>query len=248
MLIKSHKLYSFLVGQLATQSDIQELYPSPSQINLSLILRVHPALNGKLRHSRPRESKGDEENNGKLPHNAAFQEQSDPYSWFPDAWLRLSAGPTYNLKPSPGPSSSAPSPTPSSHSSLAGSISSELSLKDFFLRELIPRFQQPARGRSERINRFRYCESLTADECFARLQEAASAKEAAASRRGRGKGRGRARGRGGSAVAATPTQRSRSRSPLSSSYEEEESECCRCGTSGTDTNWIQYDICDSWFH
>ncbi|GFO02955.1 pogo transposable element with krab domain [Plakobranchus ocellatus] len=147
-------------------------------------------------------------------------------------------------EPSPGPSSSASSPTPSSHSSLTGSKSSDLFLKDFFLRELTPRFQQSARGRSECVNRFCYGESLTADECFERLQEAALAKEAAAFQRGRGRGRGR----GGSAVAATPTQRSRSRSPLASSYKEEDSECRRCGTSGTDIKWIQCDICDSWFH
>ncbi|GFO18060.1 hypothetical protein PoB_004456500 [Plakobranchus ocellatus] len=34
---------------------------------------------------RPGESKGGEESNGKLPHNAACQEQSGTYCWFPDA-------------------------------------------------------------------------------------------------------------------------------------------------------------------
>ncbi|GFN93671.1 hypothetical protein PoB_002017700 [Plakobranchus ocellatus] len=33
------------------------------------------------------ESKGGEESNGKLPHNVVRQEQSGPYSWFPDAWI-----------------------------------------------------------------------------------------------------------------------------------------------------------------
>ncbi|GFO27469.1 hypothetical protein PoB_005397400 [Plakobranchus ocellatus] len=39
----------------------------------------------KLDLLRSGESKGGEESNGKLPQNAVCQEQSGPYSWFPDA-------------------------------------------------------------------------------------------------------------------------------------------------------------------
>ncbi|GFO14689.1 hypothetical protein PoB_004119400 [Plakobranchus ocellatus] len=58
-----------LVGQLATNSKVQGSNPSPGQINLLLLLQDHPALNGLL---RPSENKGDEESNGKLPHNATY--------------------------------------------------------------------------------------------------------------------------------------------------------------------------------
>ncbi|GFO14030.1 hypothetical protein PoB_004053500 [Plakobranchus ocellatus] len=37
---------------------------------------------------RPCESKGGEENNGKLPHMAVFQEHPGPYSWFVDVWTK----------------------------------------------------------------------------------------------------------------------------------------------------------------
>ncbi|GFO11686.1 hypothetical protein PoB_003819100 [Plakobranchus ocellatus] len=73
---------------VAIKSEVRGSYPSPSQINLSLLLRVHPALNGYLGLLRPGESKGGEESNGKLPHNAVCQEQPEPYSWLPDAWTK----------------------------------------------------------------------------------------------------------------------------------------------------------------
>ncbi|GFO03516.1 hypothetical protein PoB_003002100 [Plakobranchus ocellatus] len=44
-----------------------------------------PQISGLI---RPSKSKGGEESNGKLPHNAICQEQSGPYSWFPDAWIK----------------------------------------------------------------------------------------------------------------------------------------------------------------
>ncbi|GFO26688.1 hypothetical protein PoB_005319300 [Plakobranchus ocellatus] len=39
----------------------------------------------------PGESKGGEESNGKLPHDAVCQEQSEPYFRFPDAWTKHGA-------------------------------------------------------------------------------------------------------------------------------------------------------------
>ncbi|GFO28378.1 hypothetical protein PoB_005488300 [Plakobranchus ocellatus] len=68
------------------QSKVRGSNPSPGQVNFSLLLCVHPALSGLLGLLRPCESKGGEESNGKLPHNAVCQEQSGPYSWFSDAW------------------------------------------------------------------------------------------------------------------------------------------------------------------
>ncbi|GFN79989.1 hypothetical protein PoB_000649500 [Plakobranchus ocellatus] len=73
---------AYLVGQLATKSEVRGADPSSGQVNFSLLLCVHPALNGL---SRPGESKGGKESIGKLPYNAVCQEQSGPYSWFVDA-------------------------------------------------------------------------------------------------------------------------------------------------------------------
>ncbi|GFN83699.1 tho complex subunit 6 homolog [Plakobranchus ocellatus] len=76
---------SSLVGQSATKSKVRGSIPTPGKVSFSMLLCVHPALNGELGLLRPGESKGGEESNGKLPHNAVCQEQSGPYSWFPDA-------------------------------------------------------------------------------------------------------------------------------------------------------------------
>ncbi|GFN88606.1 hypothetical protein PoB_001511200 [Plakobranchus ocellatus] len=67
-----------LAEQLATKSDVRSSNPCPGPANFSLLLCVHPALNGQLGLLRPGESKGAEESNVKLPHNAVCQEQSGP--------------------------------------------------------------------------------------------------------------------------------------------------------------------------
>ncbi|GFN90518.1 hypothetical protein PoB_001702400 [Plakobranchus ocellatus] len=77
-----------LVGQLATQSEVRGSNPSPGQANFPLLLCVHPALKGLLGLLRPGESKGGEESNGKLSHNACMPRTIRTYSWFPDAWTK----------------------------------------------------------------------------------------------------------------------------------------------------------------
>ncbi|CAE1272267.1 unnamed protein product [Acanthosepion pharaonis] len=115
-----------------------------------------------------------------------------------------------------------------------------LGLKDFFLKQLQPRFSMST-GRSARVQRFRYGESLTSEESLKRAREAAEAKEAATTR---GKGEGKGKGRGKQTQREeSPCNSNRSRSPVSSDNEE----CKRCGQSGGN-NWIQCDICDSWYH
>ncbi|CAE1301324.1 RSF1 [Acanthosepion pharaonis] len=117
-----------------------------------------------------------------------------------------------------------------------------LGLKDFFLKQLQPRFSMST-GRSARVQRFRYGESLTSEESLKRAREAAEAKEAATTReRGKGKGKGKGRGKQ-TKREESPCNSNRSRSPVSSDNEE----CKRCGQSGGN-NWIQCDICDSWYH
>ncbi|GFO46721.1 hypothetical protein PoB_007322600 [Plakobranchus ocellatus] len=76
---------SSLVGWSATKSEVRGSNPSPGQVNFSMLLCVHPALNGYLGLLRPGESKGGEESSGKLPRNAVCQNQSRSYFWFPDA-------------------------------------------------------------------------------------------------------------------------------------------------------------------
>ncbi|GFO18265.1 hypothetical protein PoB_004477000 [Plakobranchus ocellatus] len=74
-----------LVGQLATSRRRSEVRIPVRATSIFHCSCVHPALNGKLGLLRPGESKGGEESNGKLPHNAVCQEQSGPFSWLPDA-------------------------------------------------------------------------------------------------------------------------------------------------------------------
>ncbi|GFN78471.1 hypothetical protein PoB_000497700 [Plakobranchus ocellatus] len=73
-----------LVGQLATKSEVSGVrIPVRAKSILSLFIRVHPPQNGWLGLLRPGKSKGGEECNGKLPHNALCRVKSGPYSWFP---------------------------------------------------------------------------------------------------------------------------------------------------------------------
>ncbi|GFO05301.1 Dde-domain-containing protein [Plakobranchus ocellatus] len=146
------------------------------------------------------------------------------------------SSPALPLPISPAPTSSlSRSATPPPSSVLSQAVSP--SFKHFFLEHISPRFQASSRGRSARVQRFWYGESLTFAACIQRLAEATAAKEATT--RGRGKGRSKGKGK---KTASRP--RSRSRSPLSESDNEQTSSCNRCGhTQGT--NWVQ---CDLWYH
>ncbi|GFO39440.1 hypothetical protein PoB_006594500 [Plakobranchus ocellatus] len=76
-----------LVGQLATNQKPQGRIPvrAKSIYHCSSVSTQHVWIAWTI---GPDESKGGEESNGKLSHNAACQEQSGPYSWFPDAWTK----------------------------------------------------------------------------------------------------------------------------------------------------------------
>ncbi|KAL8615791.1 hypothetical protein ACOMHN_040286 [Nucella lapillus] len=123
----------------------------------------------------------------------------------------------------------------------ASSPSPVRSLKDFFMKQLQPRFINGG-GRSARVHRFRYGESLTSEESLQRAREAQEAKEAATTR-GRGTGKGKGQGKR-TQQEESPSNRSRSRSPVSEGDNEECRLCCQTGGN----NWIQCDICDSWYH
>ncbi|KAK3765050.1 hypothetical protein RRG08_023568 [Elysia crispata] len=92
-----------------------------------------------------------------------------------------------------------------------------------FLKQITPRLNPSAKGRSERVQRFRYGESLTSDECLARLQEVAASKEAA--KRGKGKGRGKKSSTDRKAGKSPQRPRSLLRQATTSD------ECFRCGQS-----------------
>ncbi|GFS22965.1 nucleic-acid-binding protein from mobile element jockey [Elysia marginata] len=89
---------------------------------------------------------------------------------------RPSTPPDSRMSPSPSASasSSRPSTPPSGNSSI----------KDYFLKQLQPRFAQASgRGRSARVMRFRYGESLAGEECLQRLREEADKKKTVADSR-----------------------------------------------------------------
>ncbi|GFO23090.1 hypothetical protein PoB_004959500 [Plakobranchus ocellatus] len=81
-----------LVGQLATIQDVRGSILRPGQIRFSLLLCVHPTLNGYLGLLRPGDSKGGEESNDKLPQMPYAKNNQDPTPGFP--MLGLSVGPT----------------------------------------------------------------------------------------------------------------------------------------------------------
>ena len=137
-------------------------------------------------------------------------------------------------------------------------------VRDFFLKSLQPRFSGTngtTRGRSARIQRFRYGESLTSDDCFQRMREEAEKKASAASR-GRGRGRGRGQSRlsnksrspqpSTSRRSPSPSTSRRSPSPSTSRrspspFESDDTPCKGCDQPGGE-NWISCDLCDSWYH
>ncbi|GFN89623.1 LOW QUALITY PROTEIN: reticulocyte-binding protein 2 homolog a [Plakobranchus ocellatus] len=93
-----------------------------------MLFCVHPALNGYLGLLRPGESKGDEESNGELPHNAVCQKQSGPYSWFSDAWTKRGTHFTLigiRCLATSGDCREGKSPSPRSRAVIVGVIQSE---------------------------------------------------------------------------------------------------------------------------
>ena len=164
--------------------------------------------------------------------------------------------PTPSL-PVASPDAILPVPTPTPLTPIpSASVSPEpstsvTSIRDFFLKRLQPRFagnNSTGRGRSARIQRFRYGVSLIGDECVARLREQENRKASTA----RGKGTGRGRGkqsrrvkvcRSRSPGPAPPTSQ---RSP-SSSTSEDDTPCEKCGKSGGE-RWISCDVCDMRYH
>ncbi|XP_041378512.1 PHD finger protein ALFIN-LIKE 6-like [Gigantopelta aegis] len=147
-----------------------------------------------------------------------------------------------------------PSTSPSALSSPPHSI------KDFLLKQLTPQFAKSSRGRSARVQRFRYGESLTTSECIERTMEENARKEVAT--RGRGAGRkGKGRGKTSASSTArnsigsqnpqpsTSRRQSRSRSPIGRSDDDDDVPCNRCGLIGESNSlWVQCDLCDSWYH
>ncbi|GFO37764.1 hypothetical protein PoB_006426900 [Plakobranchus ocellatus] len=76
-------------GNLYRISQVRGSNPSPSQAKFhcsSLLLCTH------LAGLSPGPCKGGEKSNGKLPQNTVCQEQSEPYSWFTDAWNKHHRG------------------------------------------------------------------------------------------------------------------------------------------------------------
>ncbi|GFO35083.1 hypothetical protein PoB_006158800 [Plakobranchus ocellatus] len=71
----SDKAVGYQVGGLRFESQSE-----PSQFSIALLC---PPSTKRVARG---ESKGGEENNGKLTHNAVCQAQSGPNSWFPDDW------------------------------------------------------------------------------------------------------------------------------------------------------------------
>ncbi|RUS88034.1 hypothetical protein EGW08_004200 [Elysia chlorotica] len=95
---------------------------------------------------------------------------------------------TTSANSSPGPSS----PHPAGPSTPASApVSNPAGIRSFFLEQLKPHFSHRGRGRSARVQRFLYGESLTEDDCVRRLRE-----EATKRLRVRGKARGKGKGRG----------------------------------------------------
>ena len=76
------------VERLTTKPEILSLKHSPDQKVFKLSC-VHPTLNGQLSLFRLSESKGDKENDRKLPHNVVCQGKSVPHSWFPYARIKF---------------------------------------------------------------------------------------------------------------------------------------------------------------
>ena len=147
------------------------------------------------------------------------------------------------------------------HRSTSPSTSpSTMSVRDFFLKRLQPRFARhkgTGRGRSARIQRFRYGESLTSEECVARLAENETRKTSNQQGQGRGRGRGRgtgiSRSRSPRQSTSQAPQPSASRanlpsSPSSSTCSEDDNALCKKCRSSEGERWISCDVCDNWYH
>ncbi|KAL8564698.1 hypothetical protein ACOMHN_004191 [Nucella lapillus] len=141
-------------------------------------------------------------------------------------------------QPQAGPSSTSSTgvPQPQAGPSSSSTSPHSVGIGQFFLQQVLQSQSTSAtRGRSARVQRYRYGESLTEEETINRLRES----QAGDKRKGKGKGKGK----------KTPQSesRSRSRSPISEKSDEGQAVCRRCGEPD-DLNWVQCDICDEWFH
>lgn len=118
--------------------------------------------------------------------------------------------------------------------------SASTSVRDFFLQRLTPRSTNNVRGRggASRLQRFRYGESLTSDECLARMQKEKGTTHA----RGRGRGKGKAK-----STNSQPSLRETASPASSSSSEEDNTPCNKCKQTGG-SRWISCDLCDKWYH
>lgn len=157
--------------------------------------------------------------------------------------VRLTPSTSTTAQPSPASDSQQPPSTSQQSASTSSGTSTPTSegssLKDFFMKQFEQSFRIQNSGRSARIQRFRYGECLTSEESAQRAREAVAAK-------GKGKGKGKGKSKGKGKRPASPSSRSRSRSPLAENQETEE-QCGRCGQS-EGINWVQCDICDTWYH
>ncbi|KAL8573833.1 hypothetical protein ACOMHN_029281 [Nucella lapillus] len=143
-------------------------------------------------------------------------------------------------QPQAGPSSTSSTgvPQPQAGPSSSSTSPHSVGLGQFFLQQVLQSQSTSAtRGRSARVQRYRYGESLTEEETINRLRES----QAGDKRKGKGKGKGKGK--------KTPQSesRSRSRSPISEKSDEGQAVCRRCGEPDG-LNWVQCDICDEWFH
>ncbi|KAL8587468.1 hypothetical protein ACOMHN_062201 [Nucella lapillus] len=142
------------------------------------------------------------------------------------------------LQTGPSSTSSTGVPQPQAGPSSSSTSPHSVGLGQFFLQQVLQSQSTSAtRGRSARVQRYRYGESLTEEETINKLRKS----QAGDKRKGKGKGKGKGK--------KTPQSesRSRSRSPISEKSDEGQAVCRRCGEPDG-LNWVQCDICDEWFH
>ena len=103
-------------------------------------------------------------------------------------------------------------------------------MRDFFLKELQSRFAQTSGyGRSARVSRFCYGESLTGDECLKRLRDEAAKKD------------------------NTPIKKTTRKRNLPAGddrdSDEDDTVCLKCNIhGGHEEQWVCCDLCDGWYH
>ncbi|KAK3765279.1 hypothetical protein RRG08_062839 [Elysia crispata] len=178
--------------------------------------------------------------------------QSSPLQNAPTAGSSQSSGaetavPTPSLTLTAEPSTSsgegATTPLPAAEPPTTRSpetSSAASSIKDFFLRQLQPRFEQASgRGRSARVLRFRYGESLTGEECLLRLREEADKKKKDTN----------SKSTKGTKTSTTKGKGKKRQHESSEEESDEESETCPgCGSVGGAEQWVCCDVCGTWCH